>query len=106
MPPRPPAGDPIVPLVACGRARRPFCWVITGLFLWWGSHAVAGTLLTVGVQVTMCTSSPPPWRMTRDLMLAAGRSAVSQVRGVAPSTSWVALSAWAKASSAAGMSWS
>jgi len=54
----------------------------------------------------MCTSSPPPRRITRDLMLAAGRSAASQVRGVAPSTSWVALCAWAKASSAAGMSWS
>ena len=39
-------------------------------------------------------------------MLAAGRSAARQVRGVAPSTSWVALCAWAKASSAGGMSWS
>jgi len=67
---------------------------------------VAGTPLAVGVQVMMCTSSPPPRRITRDLMLAAGRSAASQVRGVAPSTSWVALCAWAKASSAAGMSWS
>jgi hypothetical protein len=63
--------------------------------------------LAAGVQVTMCTSSPPPRRITRDLMLAAGRSAASQVQGVvAPSTSWVALCAWAKASSAAGMSWS
>jgi hypothetical protein len=44
--------------------------------------------------------------MTRDLMLAAGRSAARQVRGVAPSISWVAWCAWAKASSAAGMSWS
>jgi len=67
--------------------------------------AAAGTPLAAGVQVTMCTSSPPPRRMTRDLMLAAGHSAASLVRGVAPGTSWVAPCAWAKASSAAGMSW-
>src|ERR1700729_1511746 len=75
-----------------------FRCLVTVLFLWWGSYAGAGTPLAVGVQVTMCTSSPPPRLITRDLMLVAGRSAVRQVRGVAPSTSWVTLCASAKAS--------
>src|SRR5579859_5265532 len=50
-----------------------------------------GDAVVAGVQVTMCTSSPPPCRMTRDVMLATGRSATRQVRGVVPRTSWVAL---------------
>ncbi len=54
----------------------------------------------------MYTSMPPPRRITRELMADAGRSAARKVWRVVPSTSWVALFAWANASSAAGMSWS
>ena len=60
--------------------------------------------MAVGVQVTMCTPIPPPWRITRDVIVVMGCSAARQVWRVAPSTNWVACSACANASSAAGMS--
>jgi hypothetical protein len=70
----PPAGGPHRAACRTRPGQEVFCCLITVLLLWWGSHAAAGTPLAVGVQVMMCTSSPPPRPMTRDLMLAAGRS--------------------------------
>src|SRR5215471_20783791 len=96
-------------LTACGPiapASRPrpgqevFCSVAV-LVLWLRSHAAGGTPLAVGGRVTTCTPIPPPRRMTRDLMFVLGHTAVSQVREVVPSTSWVAFCACANASNAA-----
>jgi hypothetical protein len=65
---------------------------------------VGGLSVAIWVQVMMCTSIPAAPRRTRDRIAVLGSSAGRQQRRVAPSTSWVAFSARAKVSSAAGMS--
>jgi hypothetical protein len=60
----------------------------------------------ISAQVMMCTSIPAQLRRTREWVVVLGSRAGHRERRVAPSTSWVAFSAWAKVSSAAGMSWS
>ena len=57
----------------------------------------------ISAWVTMCTSMSPEPRMVLDPMPGPVSMAVSQDRRLAPSTSWVAFSARAKASRASGM---